>query len=90
MVLRREGGALSAPFTDLPDCCRRSAFHLWLRGLSSSTGPGMRPGSNPLLRRPAAINEDVRAGDETGILGAEVNRQLTDFLHATPAVQRNF
>src|SRR6266850_5817587 len=43
-----------------------------------------------LLRSPAAVDENVRAGDETGVFGAEIECELADFLGLAPAAQGNF
>ena len=42
-----------------------------------------------LPRRPAAVDEDVRAGVEACLLRAEEERELPDVLHTPPAPERN-
>jgi len=46
-------------------------------------------GGPSLLRRPTTVNEYVRAGDEAGVLGAEINRELADFFDLAPAAYWN-
>src|SRR2546422_4381860 len=43
-----------------------------------------------LLRRPAAVDEEVGPGDEARFLGAEVNGQGTDLFRLAPSAQRDF
>src|SRR5439155_274707 len=43
-----------------------------------------------LLRRPAAVDEKVGAGDVARVIGREINRQLSDLFRLAPAAQRNF
>src|SRR5207237_3594207 len=47
-------------------------------------------GALRLLRRPAAVDEEISAGDVAGIFGAEIDSQLSDFFLLTPAAQRDF
>src|ERR1700737_3524791 len=47
-------------------------------------------GQEGLLRRPAAIDNNIRSCDESCILGAQVESKLTNFLHTTPAANRDF
>src|SRR5438132_13169688 len=42
------------------------------------------------LRGPAAINENIRSRNESGIFGAEIDCELADFLDFAPAVERDF
>ena len=37
------------------------------------------------LRRPAAVDQDVRAGDEAGVLGAEIEGELSDLFELCPS-----
>ena len=43
----------------------------------------------PLLRAPAAVDQDVGAGDEGGIVRAQVDGELADLFDAAPAAQRD-
>ena len=38
---------------------------------------------------PAAVNQDVGAGDKPGFFGAEKQRQFADFLHVAPSANWN-
>src|SRR6185312_14000723 len=42
-----------------------------------------------LLRGPAAVDQNVRAGDEAGVFGTEISRERADLFHAAPAADRN-
>lgn len=42
-----------------------------------------------LLRGPAAVNQDVRAGDEAGVLGAEIDREVANLFDLAPPAQRD-
>ena len=45
--------------------------------------------AHQLLRGPAAVEQDVCAGDEARFFGAKEQRQLADFFHVTPPADRN-
>ena len=42
-----------------------------------------------LLRAPAAINQNIRPGDKSGVLGAQIQRKLADLLHLAPPSERD-
>src|SRR3569833_2489865 len=42
-----------------------------------------------LLCGPAAVDEDIRAGDEARVFGTEIGRESANFFHAAPAVDRD-
>src|SRR5579862_2339093 len=42
-----------------------------------------------LLGTPAAVDHNVRSGNEARVLGAEIYRELTDVFHLAPVSERN-
>src|SRR5688572_15329357 len=43
----------------------------------------------PSLRRPTAIDQNIGAGDEAGLLGAQINGKLPNLFRLAPAVGRD-
>ena len=48
-----------------------------------------RLGADQSLRRPAPVNQDVGAGHEASLFGAEIESQLSDLFLLAPAPDRN-
>src|SRR3989442_14097188 len=58
--------------------------------MNSAVGAFIKSGKRrgrPLLRGPSAIDEDVRAGDEAGFFGADVEGETADLAHVAPAAE---